>query len=194
MNAVVIDTETGSLDSATGALLDIAAVELIDGEIGRSFRCRVLPAPGLLIEEDAVACNGYSAPRWAELRAAPEAEALAELVAFLDEVRPPPADGQPVRLTWAGHNTTFDRPFVAEALARVGEKRALRAWFSHRDIDLMHLALIPQTRGVVAGRSLDDLRRGLLDIIPGTHDALSDALDTARLLLLFERRIQWVDG
>ncbi len=194
MNALVIDTETGSLNAATGALLDLAAVELCDGEIGRTFRRRVLPLEGLVIEAEATACNGYSPERWTELRAVSEAEALADFGAFVEELRGPEGAEPAPRLIWAGHNTPFDRRFVSEAFDRVGLALPLRTWFSHRDIDLMHLAAIPQAAGLVSGRSLDELRRGLLDIVPGVHDALSDALDTARLLLMFERRIQWVDG
>jgi DNA polymerase III epsilon subunit-like protein len=192
MNALVIDTETGTLDASTGALLDVAAVELRDGEVARTFRRRILPAPGLLIETEATDCNGYAADLWAELGAVPEAAAISDFLGFLDEVRG--SSREAAKLIWAGHNTQFDRRFVAAALVRVTGVSGLSALFSHRDIDLMHLATIPQSRGIVPGRSLDDLRSTLLGSVPGVHDALTDATDTAQLLALFERRIQWVDG
>ena len=190
MNVLVIDTETGTLDAGTGALLDIAAVELRDGEIARTFRRRIVPAAGLAIEAKSTDCNGYSPAAWAELGAVPEANGVADFLGFLDEVRGP---WDSAKLTWAGHNTHFDRRFVAAALVRVTGVAGLSALFSHRDVDLMHLATIPHSRGVVPGRSLDDLRSTLLGSVPGIHDALTDATDTARLLAMFERRIQWVD-
>lgn len=191
MNVLVIDTETGTLDAGTGALLDVAAVELRDGEIGRTFRRRIIPAARLDIETEATDCNGYATDLWAELGAVAEANAIADFLGFLDEVRGPSRDS--AKLIWAGHNTQFDRRFVAAALVRVTGVSGLSALFSHRDVDLMHLATIPHSRGIVPGRSLDDLRSTLLRSVPGIHDALTDATDTARLLALFERRIQWVD-
>lgn len=279
MNLLVIDTETGSLDPSTGALLDIAAVELRDGEISRTFRRRILPEPGLVIEPEAVACNGYSAERWAELGAVNEVDAILDFLVFLGDVRgmthdraraefrggmvvglpgmaevtdtnrdtdtditgadtcesgdetcngERPTEPATTRLIWAGHNCPFDRGFVEAAvvrlaarihragqgrhpldldhlpgldwtdgrvvnrkLARAAGRAVLSLSFSHRDVDLMQLATIPHTRGVVPGRSLDDLRRALLGTAPDVHDALTDATDTARLFALFERRIQW---
>lgn len=287
MNLLVIDTETGSLDPSTGALLDIAAVELRDGEISRTFRRRILPEPGLLIEPEAVACNAYSAERWAELGAVNEVDAILDFLVFLGDVRgmthdraraevrggmvvgltgmaavtdtnrdtdtdtsgdtsgdtiadtcepgddtgncERPTEPATTRLIWAGHNCPFDRGFVEAAvvrlaarihragqgrhpadldhlpvvdwadgrvvnrkLARAVGRAVLSLSFSHRDVDLMQLATIPHTQGVVPGRSLDDLRRALLGTAPDVHDALTDATDTARLFALFERRIQWV--
>lgn len=241
MKLLVIDTETGSLDPRTGALLDIAAVELRDGEVGRTFRRRVLPGLGLVIEPEAAACNGYTPELWAEMGAVSEEDAIIDFLNFVGEVRGLTGEQESTlacvvaefagveikvcvnpdlpRLTWAGHNVAFDRGFIGEAVARWvhGLRRAaleaacasggglgdvlrrgppsalIASQFSHRDVDLMHLATIPHARGVVPGRSLDDLRRTLLGSVPAVHDALTDAHDTARLLALCERRIQWVE-
>lgn len=192
LNCIVIDVEGGSLNPETGALLDIAAVELRDGEIRRSFRQRVLPEPGLLIEPDAVACNGYAPEKWAEWGAIPEVEALGAFLAFLGGF------GRDL-LTWAGHNTAFDRRYIEAAFIRQGyaPRAVLPTRFHHRDVDLMHLAVIPVAQGIAPSRSLDSLRQTLLEstaaVLPGAdHDALGDATDTARLLGLFSRRLQWM--
>ncbi len=215
LNAIVIDTETGSLDPETGALLELAAVEVVDGVLGRTFHRRILPGQRfdptvgemrpLRIDPEAAAVNGYTPEAWDRLGAQAESFVLLDAITWIGASvlrRPTLADAFDAasipQLVWAGHNTQFDRQFIGAALYRTFHGSAkVMDLFSHRDVDLMHLALVPAMCGIVPGRSLDQMRVLLGKTVPARedrhHDAMTDAMDTAKLLLLCLRSLHWRD-
>jgi ribonuclease T len=121
---VVVDVETGGFNSATDALLEIAAVLLAIDESGRlkraaTFREHIRPFEGGRLDPASLAVNGIDP--WHPLRiAVPEGEALGAIFA---EVRNAVREQQCTRAILVGHNASFDLGFVNAAVARAGIRR-----------------------------------------------------------------------
>lgn len=164
ISGVVIDVETGGLDELRNPLLAIAALDVRDGIVAREFEVRVAPFYGSVVDPEAAAVNGWTEDKWDGV---PEATALRRLLDWMPIGRP----------IWIGHNTPYDRRFLLAALGRHGMEESMEARWSHRDIDLMVLAIVPQFAGeALPSRSLG----ALCELYLGTtqahpHDALWDA-------------------
>ncbi|MFZ2509338.1 MAG: ribonuclease T [Steroidobacteraceae bacterium] len=121
---VVVDVETGGFNSATDALLEIAAVLLrINGE-GRlvrelTIREHVRPFEGGRLDPASLAVNGIDP--WHPLRiAVAEGDALGVI---FKEVRRVIREEDCTRAILVGHNASFDLGFLNAAAARAGIKR-----------------------------------------------------------------------
>src|SRR6202050_5687719 len=121
---VVIDVETGGLNSQTDALLEIAAVFIemrSDGTLarGETIRYHVIPFPGANMEAASLAVNGID-PHHPLRPAIPEEDALQRI---FREVRNASraAEGTPAVL--AVHNAFLDLSFLKAAVARARFKR-----------------------------------------------------------------------
>jgi ribonuclease T len=121
---VVVDVETGGFNSATDALLEIAAVMLsIDAE-GRvvrdaTVRQHVRPFEGARMDPASLAVNGIDP--WHPLRlASTESDALGVI---FGEVRRAVREQQCTRAILVGHNASFDLGFLNAAVARAGIRR-----------------------------------------------------------------------
>lgn len=126
MHLVVLDTETGGLDSATDALLEIGAL-LVDSSLEKAGELDLLirPWPGLRVLKESLDINGLD-PADLESRGLLEHEALARLRAFVSL----PLTQGPVIL--AGWNISFDQSFLQAAF-----KRHNMPWpFGHRTLDI----------------------------------------------------------
>jgi ribonuclease T len=121
---VVIDVETGGFNSATDALLEIAAVMIVFGPDGRltrgeSHSYHVRPFEGSNIEAASLAVNGIDP--WHPLRPAiPEKDALGRI---FTEVRGAMKVAECKRAILVGHNAAFDLGFLNAAVARAEIKR-----------------------------------------------------------------------
>ena len=111
---VAIDTETGGTNPATDALLSISAC-LFDTP-HNTFTVFIDPEPGLNIEPEAAAVNGYTPELWKQRGAVPLATALRIFKNWL------PARGN----TPLAHNATFDRQFIEAAERRANFKLYLQ--------------------------------------------------------------------
>lgn len=165
-----LDTETGSLDPFTGALLSVGLVDWQDGAILRTEEILIDPE-GLACEPKAMEVNkidldihcSYSVSR---------TEAAQKIKAFC----------APMGRPWVcGHNVAFDISFVR----RLFTPEELRRVFSHRPLCTMqvlaflgHAGLIPPGIG-----KLDQAMShfGLTMPEGKRHTALGDALVTAEL-------------
>ncbi|MDH3916398.1 MAG: ribonuclease T [Chromatiales bacterium] len=121
---VVVDVETGGFNSATDALLEIAAVLVEiqgDGSLmrGETFRYHVQPFEGANIEASALEVNGI-VPDHPLRPAIPEKDALQRI--FRD-IRSAVRENDCTRAILVGHNAFFDLGFVNAAVERTGIRR-----------------------------------------------------------------------
>ena len=121
---VVVDVETGGFNSATDALLEIAAVILkldADGALcrGETVRYHVLPFENANIEAASLEVNRID-PHHPLRPAIPEKDALQRV--FRDVRAELRATGC-TRAILVGHNAHFDLGFLNEAVGRAGIKR-----------------------------------------------------------------------
>ena len=121
---VVVDVETGGFNSATDALLEIAAVMLsidADGRVVRdkTVRQHVRPFEGARLDPASLAVNGIDP--WHPLRlASTESDALGVI---FGEVRRAVREQQCTRAILVGHNASCDLGFLNAAVARAGIRR-----------------------------------------------------------------------
>lgn len=174
---VVVDVETGGFNSATDALLEIAAVLIdIDAEgnlvRGGTHNFHVQPFEGGRIEPAALAVNGID-PHHPLRPALPEREALQRI---FREVRAAIRAQGCRRAILVGHNASFDLGFLNAAVARAGIKRNPFHPFSSFDTVTLGGAAFGQTvlarAAVVAGFEWDSA---------SAHSAWYDAERTADL-------------
>jgi ribonuclease T len=121
---VVIDVETGGFNSATDALLEIAAVMIEFGADGRlqrgaSHSYHVRPFEGSNIEAASLAVNGID-PYHPLRPALPEKDALGRI---FTEVRGAMKAQDCRRAVLVGHNAAFDLGFLNAAVTRAEIKR-----------------------------------------------------------------------
>jgi ribonuclease T len=174
---VVVDVETGGFNSATDALLEIAAV-MIEmtpmGELrpGDTHRYHVQPFHGSRMDPASLAVIGID-PHHPLRPAIPEREALTLL---FREIRRAVRDADCTRAVLVGHNASFDLAFINAAVARTDMKRNPFHPFSSFDTATLGGVAFGQTvlsRAVIAaGFEWDPA---------GAHSAIYDAQRTAEL-------------
>ncbi|MEM9601347.1 MAG: ribonuclease T [Pseudomonadota bacterium] len=174
---VVVDVETGGFESATDALLEIAAVVIGLDEAGQlapttHVSTHVIPFEGARLDPASLAVNGIDP--WHPLRAARnEVDALSYI---FKPVREAVKAAGCNRAVLVGHNAAFDQGFLNAALARTGIKRNPFHPFSHFDtVSLAGLAF-GQTVLARAVRAA-----GLEWDNDEAHSALYDTRKTAEL-------------
>ncbi|MSQ92192.1 MAG: ribonuclease T [Gammaproteobacteria bacterium] len=174
---VVVDVETGGFNSATDALLEIAAVLLridADGCLVREVTIRehVRPFEGGRLDPASLAVNGID-PFHPLRIAAAEGDALGVI---FREVRRVIREQECTRAILVGHNASFDLGFLNAAAARVGIKRNPFHPFSCFDTATLAGVAYGQT---VLSRAL--LAAGLEWNSEDAHSAAYDAERTAEL-------------
>ena len=178
--------ETGGLDARRCALLEVGLLAVREGQPIAKWHTRVVPWAGLDVDVQAAAVNGYS-PAWG---GAEEGDVLRGVVAFLGWFR---ASLKRKHLAWIGANVPFDRGFLSAAAERQGVARDLAACFSHRDVDVARIAVVPYLLGELPGIGLDVLRRDLLGRPPRwVHSAIEDCEETLDCLQALVDRLRWV--
>lgn len=187
LNGVVIDVETGGLEPARHALLEVALVAVREGEPVMHWSSRVAPAGGLRIDAEAAQVNGWT-PAWGGIAESYALYVVQDFLARTQEVL------KRKQLLWIGANTAFDRAFLYAAGCRTGH--APLAAFSHRDVDVNKIASVPWLLGEVPGISVDSLRKSLLGIPArtGPHTALEDCYTTLEITRALVTRLTWDAG
>lgn len=183
---VVIDVETGGFNSATDALLEVAAVfvhqdEAGDLRIGDKLRYLVKPFPGANLEPASLQVTGID-PYHPLRPALDEAEALRRL---FQEIRKAVKEAQCNRAILVGHNSFFDLQFLNAAVARSGVKRNPFHPFSSFDTATLGGVAYGQT---VLGRAV--AAAGFDWDGDNAHSALYDAEKTAELFCAVVNRFR----
>jgi len=102
MNYLVFDVETTGLDHKTAALVQLAAIPVINGVPGEAFVSYVKPHQGAAIAERALEVNKL---KYDQLWTFPESSDV--LPKFIDWV-----DSHDTLFALMGHNVSFDRKFL----------------------------------------------------------------------------------
>lgn len=174
---VVIDVETSGLNSATDALLEIAAVMLVMDEEGKlhrdqTFSYHVESFPGARLEKEALEITGIDP--FNPLRfAIPEKQALHRI---FDAVSQQLEKTQCYRAVLVGHNAWFDLSFILAAAKRAQIKR--HPFHTFTTFDTASLSAIALGETVLARAT----RRARIPFdIQQAHSAIYDAERTAEL-------------
>jgi ribonuclease T len=121
---VVVDVETGGLNPATDALLEIAAVTLNMDDDGKFYPAETLqhhiePFPQAILNPESLAINKID-PDHPFRFALKEEVALAQMFKFLQAVQKQTGCN---RCVLVGHNAWFDLAFLNAAIARTKVKQ-----------------------------------------------------------------------
>jgi ribonuclease T len=183
---VIIDVETGGFNSATDALLEVAAVLVRfdaagDLQLADKFRYLVKPFPGGRLDPASLQVTGID-PFHPLRPALEEGEALRRL---FQEVRKEVKEQGCNRAILVGHNAFFDLQFLNAAVERTGVKRNPFHPFSSFDTATLGGIAFGQTvlaRAVTAaGFEWEEER---------AHSALYDAEMTAKLFCAVVNRFR----
>jgi ribonuclease T len=187
---VIIDVETGGFNSATDALLEVAAVfvRFNDGgdlEPGEHHRYIVKPFEGSRLDPASLQITGID-PYHPLRPAIDEAEALR---ALFQEVRKELKATGCTRAILAGHNSFFDLQFLNAAVERTGVKRNPFHPFSSFDTVTLAGVAYGQT---VLSRAVTAAGFEWSD--DEAHSALYDAQMTAKLFCTTVNRFRSLYG
>ena len=162
LDAVVIDTETTSLDPRKAWVVEIGAIRLVHGRLDPAATFRRLVKPGEPIPPVATGVHHIDDAMVAD---APSfAEAWKEFQAFV---------GNAVVI---GHTVGFDLAVFKRECARAGI-----AWTKPRTLDTRLLAQVAEPE--LSGFSLDSLAAWLGVTVTGRHSAIGDATGCAQIFL-----------
>lgn len=185
---VVVDVETGGFNSATDALLEVAAVLLRLNDDGRlepfeRHRFMIKPFEGANLEPASLRITGID-PHNPLRPAIDEGDALRRL---FTEIRREVRAQDCTRAVLVGHNSFFDLQFLNAAVARSGIKRNPFHPFSSFDTVTLAGVALGQTvlsRAIEAAGSEWDEEQA--------HSALYDADQTAFLFCEIVNRFRGV--
>ncbi len=183
---VVVDVETGGFNSATDALLEVAAVILGVDEKGDLVRkqtvfTHVEPFEGGRLDPASMEVTGIRVDSPLRL-ALPEKDALAKI---FQPIRQAVSENGCSRAILVGHNAHFDLGFLNAAIARTSIKRSPFHPFSVFDTATLAGATLGQT---VLARALE--AAGLTHDQTEAHSAIYDAERTADLFCLLVNRMR----
>lgn len=168
LDAIVIDTETTSLDPRRARIVEIAAVRLAQGRIC-SDRYRSLVRPGEPIPKSSTAIHHIDET---QVSGAPSfAELWPELRVWLGEA------------VVIGHNIGFDIAVLQKECARIGETLAPRVVLDTR-------LLAQLVARDLASYTIESLSAWLGVEAEGRHSALGDAVTTARIFFALVPRLR----
>lgn len=181
---VVVDVETGGLDAATDALLEIGAILIESGpegtlHPGEAVALQVEPFAGAHIADKALEITGID-PAHPLRPALPEREALHRI---FRPVRRALRETGCSRAILVGHNAFFDLGFLNAAVARTEIKRNPFHPFTSFDTATLAGVCLGQT---VLARALEVA--GIPHDPDAAHSAAYDARVTAELFCLLVNR------
>lgn len=174
MKMIAIDTETGGLNPYSHALCSVAAFCLATGE---AFHCLIRPSLASQMEDEAVGVHGLTREHLT-IEGKPENEVLDAFTDWLGQF------GEDYEI--CGANPQFDMGFIRQAYVRWKKRFPL----GRRPVDIQNLAWLADRLGLLTlpqknGRptaSLDAIAETLgMGRVGKTHDALEDAILTARI-------------
>jgi len=181
---VVVDIETGGVDAATDAMLQIAAVIVAMDDDGRLYNAETVTThveafEGANLDPKSLEFNGID-PDHPLRMAVPEDEALRQV---FQPVREAIRASDCSRAVLVGHNAWFDLGFLNAAVKRCGIKRNPFHPFSCFDTATLSGLAYGQTvlaRGIAAAGIYWDAREA--------HSAIYDAEKTAELFCTIVNR------
>lgn len=181
---VVIDTETGGLDSLQHSLLTVALIVTRNLEIIASKEWH-LKHEDYHTTERALEINGIDIETH-DASATPAAEAISDMLDFLDHHRLPEE-----RVVFFGQNTIFDKQFLEAAVEQSGQMKRYRSIVSHRYIDLMSITAFLNLSGHINtdNLGLDAVVTSLGVEREQRHSALGDARMTLKALIEMYKQI-----
>ncbi len=187
---VVIDVECGGFNAQTDAILEVAAVLLGFNEHGQLVResthfYRVVPFPGLIMEEAALKFTGID-PHHPFRIAHPEPEVFRDM---FQQIRAKMKAEECKRAILVAHNAHFDHGFIRAAAERHNLKRNPFHPFSSLDTASMSALCFGQT---VLARAC--AAAGLGFEPEEAHSARYDAEKTADLFCYMINRWQQLGG
>lgn len=177
---VVVDIETGGIDSQKNAILEIAALTLDYNESGllaikNNFACHVTPFEGSKLDEEALEVTGID-PFHPFRFDISEIDALTQLFAFIEEAL---QATECRRAVLVGHNAHFDLSFILAAAKRCKIKKTPFHAFTVFDTATLSGLVFGKT---VLAKALRIARLGFDK--NEAHSAIYDAKQTAELFCL----------
>lgn len=187
---VIIDVETGGLNAATDALLEIAAVIVDFDTTGKlvpieTISTHVQPFAGANLDPEALKINKIK-PHDPERKAISESEALKQIFA---PIRHKLKTSGCNRAILAGHNPTLDLNFLNKAVTRSGVKRNPFHPFSSFDTATLAGLAFGQTVLAISCKTAN-----IEFDYSQAHGARYDAEKTAELFCLIVNRWQELGG
>lgn len=173
---IVVDVETGGLNPATDALLEIAALPIGMDQNGNLYptelkHYHIIPFDGSNISKESLEINQID-PTHPFRFAVAEADALQELFNFLNNLK---AQAKCNRCVLVGHNSWFDLHFLNAATKRCNLKSPFHS-FTSFDTATLSAIFYGQTALAQAAK------RAHIDFDPKQHhSAIYDAEKTAEL-------------
>lgn len=174
MKRIWIDTETTGFNPRKHAIIQLAGIIDIDGEVKEEFNFKCRPYAGAFIDDRAVATHGISVE---ELRAYPEpSEAFQGLIRMMEKYIN--VFDKKDKFTLMGYNISFDEGFLREFFSQNSSKY-FGAYFWFPSIDAagaMHEYLM-QTgkRRHMPNGKLASMAQALGITVPeNLHDAMVD--------------------
>lgn len=174
---VVIDVETGGIQSQTDALLELGAISIKLDENGKfcldqRYHYHVLPFPGARLDPEALAFNKID-PYHPFRFAVTEHEAITD---FFEHIKNECKQKQCQRAVLVGHNAWFDLSFLNAAKERCQIQKSPFHRFTCFDTATLSALVYGQT---VLARAL---KKAKLDYAKNAaHSAIYDAECTAEL-------------
>lgn len=175
MNLCYLDCETTGLDPAINAIVQVAGIVEIHGNVCEEFNIKMRPESWHKVEQKALDINGITHAQLASFGSQEEGRNL------LKELLKPYG-----KLTLCGYNVGFDKGFVQAWLGQ-----SFRFFFEYKPVDVYSLAyLFAETFGwPVANHKLATICQHLTIPIEA-HDALSDIKATRVMFLHMQRMLK----
>lgn len=153
------DLETGGLDPAACAILEVAAIRIgMNGNDSCSYESKVIPVPGKEMQPAAIKINGYTKRKWA--RAKSLRSVLKRLAPLIEGA------------IFAGQNPHFDWSFLCTAFREC--EIPLPRLASHHMLDVASLVWPIVSLGYVDSPSLKDTAPYFFVSNRGAHRAMRD--------------------
>lgn len=184
---VVIDIETGGLNPATDALLEIAAVTLNCDENGKFYLAETIqhhiePFPGSSLNPESMAINKID-PGHPFRFAVPEEVGLSAMFKSLQTFQ---KQANCNRCVLVGHNSWFDLAFLNAAIVRTQIKH--NPFHAFTSFDTATLGALVYGQTVLA----ETLKRAEIDFDNESHhSAIYDAEQTAKLFCKIINQTSW---
>ena len=188
MKLLWIDTETTGTDHTRHAVVQIAGIVEIDGQLMEEFEFFAKPHEGAQIEEQALAVIGKTREQISAYPAA--SEAYSKLIRIIQKYVPKYTKDVNQRFKIAGQNTHFDYTMMEEFWRLNGD----RYWYASvdkRGIDVVLASALMKTAGAI---DVTDLKLATickaLSIELDAHNALNDIRATRKIWNLYAKMIK----
>ena len=183
LKEIFLDVETGGLDPARSALLQVAGIICIDHNIKEEFEMKIKPFPDDRIDEKALAVNGFTMDMIKGKEFLEPPMAYHSLTSILKKYinKFDKSD----KFHFAGYNSnTFDSQFIRNFFRKNGDIY-YGSYFHHPTIDVMIIAadVLKSDRGGMENFRLNTVCQhcGLEWNEEEAHDALYDIRKTLEL-------------